>query len=837
MRFKHAIITIALILCLNVYVNATPLTLNEVLEGSCRISVPGALGSGVCIDKEGDYYIFLTNGHVVEQNKTAYIELFRNGYKSYKIPAIVLQTFWQKNTDRDFALLAVHDKYVNKCPPRVIPLVPLGYEAVLGYTYSAGCPEGRWLSGWEGRIEEKKPTRIIFTPPPVGGQSGSGLLVNITDKNGELQTRVGGIITFRIGENGIFSDRQDVNGFALAKGVAIPISTLYKILGYDQKTYTPIQFPSHYIPTTNKLCPNCHRLHIDHALGSDNKYYCVRLEDGNLTCGAGLGVQIIRWPDSRRIVPIPKPSKPSKPNDGNPFGDNLPNILPDAPSEDEPTITEITQLKEQIQQLQQQINNLTENLTNATTDYDTLFEEKQKLESVLQIAQGALSAKEKALQIASENLHTTTVELTHTNTLIDNQNVELHKTKGKLGTLTEDLTTVEQNNNILEKQVVNIEAITNKTKKQRNWLGGIGGLLGAGLLFRLIWLYWNNRGRAKANKIVDNVQDKIGDQLDDYVGDDIVDRLNEFVDDLQDTMNDMVDDAITSRLPPIAKRRAEKKTLDIPKKNPKNTLKYWAGLEDVYENELEDLEGPEDLEDDEIDDNADTLLANDLERNQLPHIPLNIPPLPTEKYPNNDQNLDKDVVKPATDTYNKEGRGKVKRQGRLRGRRHKKAKISRMPQTPVSKPVSLNITNNNTTNIETSSFKDSPYIRELFQHKAKDGEKTEDWALLGTLYKEAIKALEGGKLYYKGKTKLLGQAKTAQQINDWVGQEFFNRMTQRDVFSQDELYKEAMLGFLYKDAVDKLAAGNFNVLGYRETAKTIRNWVHREFLKRLNINI
>jgi len=62
-------------------------------------------------------------------------------------------------------------------------------------------------------------------------------------------------------------------------------------------------------------------------------------------------------------------------------------------------------------------------------------------------------------------------------------------------------------------------------------------------------------------------------------------------------------------------------------------------------------------------------------------------------------------------------------------------------------------------------------------------------------------------------------------------------MTRRDIFNQDELYKEAMLGFLYKEAVDKLAAGDFSVLGYQATATAIHDWVNAEFLKRINVNI
>ena len=241
----------------------------------------------------------------------------------------------------------------------------------------------------------------------------------------------------------------------------------------------------------------------------------------------------------------------------------------------------------------------------------------------------------------------------------------------------------------------------------------------------------------------------------------------------------------------------------------------------------------------DLKDCLEDLLLADLERQGLPEIPV-IPDAPEvfvrpEPESVNPSDVFDATLSSSAKSKNIVDKSEINTYNKVRRQR-------RRPQKTVATPVSLNITNNNTniTNdtVETTSHKvNDSYIRALFAHKAKDGEKVEDWALLGAIYKDAIHELENGKLYYQGKTKLLGQFKTAQQINTWVGHEFFKRMQKRDVLSQDELYKEAMLGFLYKDAVDQLAAGKFAVLGYRDTAQAIRDWVNKEFLRRININI
>ena len=50
------------------------------------------------------------------------------------------------------------------------------------------------------------------------------------------------------------------------------------------------------------------------------------------------------------------------------------------------------------------------------------------------------------------------------------------------------------------------------------------------------------------------------------------------------------------------------------------------------------------------------------------------------------------------------------------------------------------------------------------------------------------------------------------------------------------LYHEAMIGFLYKQAVLRLKRGEFNVLGYKEVAAMIEKWVKTEFMRRMGFD-
>ena len=186
-----------LILFCTTGVLAEPLSLNEVMEGVCRINSGGGWGTGTCIaEDENDYYI-LTNAHVVGRARTVNVEFFKWGYKTKPIPARV--TWRRLQGSLDAAIIRVNKSHFGNYGPRVIPLAPEGSRITSNdYIMAAGCPSARWVQGWEGRVIQNQNSRVIFGPRPIGGQSGTGIMVLIPDNDGEYHTRVGILLTWSI---------------------------------------------------------------------------------------------------------------------------------------------------------------------------------------------------------------------------------------------------------------------------------------------------------------------------------------------------------------------------------------------------------------------------------------------------------------------------------------------------------------------------------------------------------------------------------------------------------------------------------------------------------------
>lgn len=126
------------------------------------------------------------------------------------------------------------------------------------------------------------------------------------------------------------------------------------------------------------------------------------------------------------------------------------------------------------------------------------------------------------------------------------------------------------------------------------------------------------------------------------------------------------------------------------------------------------------------------------------------------------------------------------------------------------------------------------YIIDFFKLKEKDGENVKEWAAYGILYRDAIEELRQGRLGYNNKTVLQGQKETATVIDNYVRDRFFEETTIQSL-QYNNVYHEAMFGFLYKEAVSKLREGYFEVLGHVATANAIDAWVKEEFLRRRRI--
>ena len=155
--------------------------------------------------------------------------------------------------------------------------------------------------------------------------------------------------------------------------------------------------------------------------------------------------------------------------------------------------------------------------------------------------------------------------------------------------------------------------------------------------------------------------------------------------------------------------------------------------------------------------------------------------------------------------------------------------------SPSNNTNNNNSNNNNTEDNISTSAGINARIRQFFALKEHDGESVESWAMFGVLYSEAMEKLRRDQFYTQGETKLQGQRITADAIDRWVNSEYIKRFTIGDLRNKPNIYHYAMLGFLYKEAVNKLREGFFTVLGAQTTADTIEAWVQKEFLNRLGV--
>jgi len=387
--------------------DARPLNLNEITEGVCRITaqqaggygsrIMSAKGSGTVVEETQTTYKILTNAHVIGNAKTVQVEFFRGGHRIGPIPANVIWSRKIDGRDVDFAVCEVFKASLGQYKPRVIPLVPADYKPMPGYYISAvGCDDGRWARGWEGYIQQDSGTRVIFTPPPVSGQSGSGVMVLVPNpKTGELYTRVGAVLTWRVG-HATDDDR--------AEGAAIPISRFYQAQSGQVMKEELFEVPTSWIE-----CSQC----VTKGIGSDGIYYATYISiEGKVKCEHPRNVQIVGWTEcacpicgrnhnqSNGVVPngpydgrlnpfngwqpfgiggqapAPNPGTPAPTPTPNP----TPNIIapPAWPGADKPDVV------------------IDDAVIGKVDEYEDLLEEKEKLEAEILAAEAAARKKRDA---------------------------------------------------------------------------------------------------------------------------------------------------------------------------------------------------------------------------------------------------------------------------------------------------------------------------------------------------------------------------------------------------------------------------------------------------------
>ncbi len=125
---------------------------------------------------------------------------------------------------------------------------------------------------------------------------------------------------------------------------------------------------------------------------------------------------------------------------------------------------------------------------------------------------------------------------------------------------------------------------------------------------------------------------------------------------------------------------------------------------------------------------------------------------------------------------------------------------------------------------------------ELAQH---NGEKPEEWAVKGQLYKEAVSYLRQGRLAYRPGVPLLGQEQAADAIDNWVVNGYMAKLTSSEFneLQADEILRNATLGKLYQIAVTKLRNKEFGqVLNPKDIADAVDTWVNKELMRLMTVD-
>jgi len=340
--------------------NAQPLTIDESLEAVCRVSARNARGSGIVFAQDEDKFYVLTNGHVVGRASRGHVEFFQDGYKSSMIPYKTEYAAYKDGTALDLAVLSIKKKYFGRYPPRVIPLAPRGTVIKPNdLVMAGGCPSAQWACAWKGRVIRNGGATVSFNAAPLGGQSGSGVLILIKDKDGETQTRLGILLAWRIGDGAYTDDGEDDYGAGLSlkqiyeildgNGKEHPIESSYKVISekVDEPTVGTGEKNSDNHKAEKKnpkpkrltdRCPHCDLKIEDHVIiphkGGLKRdkggffMFCpqVKFPDGSYADTARYygGIKVGELYDGSGLFPWcplvpyspPKPPKPEPPNGG-----------------------------------------------------------------------------------------------------------------------------------------------------------------------------------------------------------------------------------------------------------------------------------------------------------------------------------------------------------------------------------------------------------------------------------------------------------------------------------------------------------------------------------------
>jgi hypothetical protein len=209
---------------------------------------------------------------------------------------------------------------------------------------AGGCPSAQWATAWKGRILRNAGAVISFNAAPISGQSGSGVLVLIKDDKGELHTRLGILLAWRVGDGAWTDDGEDDYGAGLSlkqiyeimegNGRGYPIETGYSVVKDEKQEKKDAPFSTRPAEERlNRACPHCGRKIKDHIViphkGGLRKtvkgefMFCPELKfpDGSVTDAAQYygGIRVGDLYDDNGLFPwCPWGNSPPNPNPPNP---------------------------------------------------------------------------------------------------------------------------------------------------------------------------------------------------------------------------------------------------------------------------------------------------------------------------------------------------------------------------------------------------------------------------------------------------------------------------------------------------------------------------------------
>lgn len=789
---KKASLALLIFFCLTSASWAKFLNLNEIGQASCRVNSADARGSGTAISSDNQYVYVLTNAHVVGNNKNVTCEFFRYGRKTRPLPGEVIWTAYSERSVLDFAIIRMGRSLFGSMPPRIVPIAPPSHMvSVNDYICSAGCPQARWLQLWEGHaLSKSSRDQVLFTPPPLGGQSGSGVYTVIKG-----HTYLTAILTWRVDAD---------------KGGAIHLSNFIKAVRGEASSEEFLEVPPNWVhPVLNSSQKKSIKTKkAYYALGDNGYYFLQDFIEGKqyqrVTLRPGMerfnGVKMIEWnillqvecpfgicppflPPKRNPDPTPPPDitlppdgSPGGNGDGdNPFGQFPPNIDPNP--------------KDPIKDLTQQISLLQSKIESLESAASLLLAEKQSLSSKIVDLKSSITEKQKLIEQmnADSSGYTSKIEslesdisghLSKINDLsgsLQTKDSELETIAGELSQSRSDISALHEAQDKAVGENGKLSQEVEEVKSQRNLFGWLfGGTSTSAILAWILSFYWKKRGKKKLRNIVDNAEEKVQDRIE---PDSISNKINERI------------DAVEERI--LGEDHKLEGVVDYLQD------RLGAAIEGKIDGAVSAMNDRIDSIQDSVEDSID---------NKIEGLK------PTQRRPVIDSPTARQSVEDVS--YTPPPNKKV---------------VDEECDCECGDSILDHIRSNR-------SFPCvSERIKQFIDLKAQDGERIEELAFYAQLYKEAVGHLKTNTLIIDQKGKLFkvnGQPRAAAAIESYVKKEFLRRISATSIDAH-YMYHEAMIGFLYKEAIARLRKGEFNVLGYKDIAECIENWVRTEFLQRM----